>query len=419
MSDAPRRAFTLDLTPLRTNRDFRRLLLGHAVSALGSFATMVALSYQVFHLTHSSFAVGMLGAVELMPLLCAALLGGAFADSHDRKMLVLASEGVLCVVSVTLMVNALVAAPSLIVIYVCAAMSAAASGFLRPAFEAMAPRLVPREQMPAVSAIRSALGTSAAIAGPALGGLLIASRGLAFTYAFDVVTFVVSLIAVSGIRRVPPSPDAAPPSLSGIKDGVVYARSRQELMGSYLIDFNAMLFGMPNALFPAIAERLGGGGVLGLLYAAPAVGAFIASTTSGWTPRVHRYGMAIILAAAAWGVAIIGFGLASSVPLAIGCLIAAGFADMVSALFRMTLWNQTIPDALRGRLAGIEQISYMSGPMLGNAEAGLVASATSVGVSVVSGGVLCVVGSVVLAALLPRFRKFDIRQFDREHVVAT
>ena len=193
-----------------------------------------------------------------------------------------------------------------------------------------------------------------------------------------------------------------------------YARSRQELMGSYLIDFNAMLFGMPNALFPAIAERLGGGRVLGLLYAAPAVGAFAASATSGWTPRVTRYGTAIILAAAAWGLAIVGFGVAASVPIASGCLVVAGFADMVSALFRMTLWNRTIPDHFRGRLAGIEQISYMSGPMLGNAEAGLVASVTSVSVSVVSGGILCVVGSAVLAVLLPRFRTFDVRVFERD-----
>jgi MFS family permease len=267
--------------------------------------------------------------------------------------------------------------------------------------------------MHAVSAIRGAVGTAAMIIGPALGGVLIASRGLAFTYAFDVATFVVSLAAVSGIHRVPATSDARKRGMGAIADGVTYARSRQELMGSYLIDFNAMLFGMPNALFPAIAETLGGGRVLGVLYAAPAVGAFLATTTSGWTPRVTRYGRAIILAAMAWGVAIIGFGLARSVPLAVGCLALAGFADAISGLFRMTLWNQTIPDHFRGRLAGIEQISYMSGPMLGNAEAGLVASATSVGVSVVSGGVLCVVGSVVLAALLPRFTAFDVREYKR------
>jgi MFS family permease len=409
-----RRAFALDLSPLRSSRDFRRLVVGQGVSALGSFATMVALPYQVFHLTHSSFAVGMLGVVELVPLLGAALLGGAFADAHDRRTLLLLSEVALCLVSMALVVNALMPEASLALIYICAAISAAASGFHRPALEAMTPRLMPREQMPAVSAIRSALGTSAAIAGPALGGVLIASRGLAFTYAFDVVTFVVSLIAVSGIRRVPAAADAQKPSLAAITDGMKYARGRQELMGSYLIDFNAMLFGMPNALFPAIADRLGGGRVLGLLYAAPAVGAFIASAASGWTARVTRYGTAIILAAAAWGVAIIGFGLAVSVPLAIGCLVAAGFADMVSALFRMTLWNQTIPDNFRGRLAGIEQISYMSGPMLGNAEAGLVASATSVTFSVVSGGILCVIGSAALALVLPRFRMFDVRAFERD-----
>jgi MFS family permease len=221
------------------------------------------------------------------------------------------------------------------------------------------------------------------------------------------------LVAVWLLPPVPPAADAAPPSLAGIRDGLRYARSRQELLGSYLIDFNAMLFGMPNALFPAIAERIGGPRTLGLLYAAPAVGAFLASVTSGWTPRVTRYGAAIVLAASAWGIAIIAFGLAPSVWWAVGALIVAGAADMVSALFRMALWNQTIPDALRGRLAGIEQISYMSGPLLGNAEAGLVASLTTVTASVVSGGVLCVVGSTVLAVLLPTFWRFDLAAWRR------
>lgn len=174
-------------------------------------------------------------------------------------------------------------------------------------------------------------------------------------------------------------------------------------MGTYLIDFNAMLFGMPNALFPAIAEGLGGGAVLGLMYAAPAVGALAVSATSAWTARVTRYGVAIIVAASLWGVAIIAFGFTTTAWTALLTLACAGAADMVSGLFRMSLWNQTIPDEFRGRLAGIEQISYMSGPLLGNAEAGLVAGLTSVRTSVVSGGVLCVLGSVLLAFTLPRF----------------
>lgn len=397
-----------DTTPLRIYPAYRRLLLGQAVSAVGSFVTLVALPYQVYQLTRSSFAVGMVGLAELVPLLAAALLGGAYADAHDRRRLVLISEVVLALTSLLLAVNALLPNPQLWVIYVLAACSSAASGFHRPALESLVPRIVAREYMPAVSAWRGTVGTAAAVGGPALGGVLLATIGVGGTYLFDVATFVISLIAVWGIPSMPPAADAEAPSVARIREGIRYARSRQDLMGTYLIDFIAMLFGMPNALFPAIAESFGGGKVLGLLYAAPALGAFVVSATSGWTRRVHRNGAAIILAASAWGVAIIGFGIADSAPVALLMLCCAGGADMVSALFRMSLWNQTIPDGYRGRLAGIEQISYSSGPLLGNAEAGLVASLTSVRTSVVSGGVLCVVGSVALALALPRFWRFSI-----------
>ncbi|MCU0646451.1 MAG: MFS transporter [Gemmatimonadaceae bacterium] len=399
-----------DLTVLGRAPAYRRILIGQAVSAVGSFVTMVALPYQVYTLTRSSFAVGMLGVAELVPLLGAALLGGAYADAHDRRRLVLASEIVLASASVLLAVNASLASPRLWALYVLAALASAASGFHRPALEAMVPRLVARDDIPAVAALRGAVGTAAAVGGPALGGVLLTTVGVSGTYVFDVLTFVVSLVAVWGVPAVPPADDAEPPSIARIGEGVRYARSRQELMGSYLIDFNAMLFGMPNALFPAMAERLGGGAVLGVMYAAPALGAFLVSSTSRWTTRVSRYGAAIVLAASAWGVAIVGFGLASAAWVALLMLVCAGAADMVSALFRMSLWNQTIPDSYRGRLAGIEQISYMSGPMLGNAEAGLVASLTSVRTSVVSGGVLCVLGSVALAVLLPKFWRFDMRE---------
>jgi MFS family permease len=341
-------------------------------------------------------------------LLVTALLGGAYADVHDRRRFVLWSEVALAVTSGVLALNAALPSPRLWVIYLCAAAASAASGFHRPALEAIVPRLVAREYMPAVAAWRGMLGTSAAIGGPALGGVLLASVGAAGTYLFDVASFVVSLAAVWSIPSIPPAGDAQTPSLSTILEGLRYAAQRQDLMGTYLIDFNAMLFGMPNALFPAIAEGLGGGTVLGLMYAAPAAGAFLISLTSGWTARVTRYGVAIVVAASLWGVAIVAFGFATTAWAALLALGCAGAADMVSGLFRMSLWNQTIPDEYRGRLAGIEQIGYMSGPLLGNAEAGLVASLTSVRTSVVSGGVLCVIGSVALALALPRFWSVSI-----------
>lgn len=208
------------------------------------------------------------------------------------------------------------------------------------------------------------------------------------------------------MQSVPPPPDADRPSFRSVIEGLRYARSRQELLGTYLIDLNAMFFGMPMALFPAIAESFGGAS-LGLLYASPAVGAFLASLTSGWSAKVHRHGLAVALAAGVWGLAIVGFGFARSLWLALACLALAGGADMVSALFRMTIWNQTIPDHLRGRLAGIEIISYTTGPLLGNAEAGIVASLLSIRTSIVSGGILCVFGTALLALSLPAFRNYE------------
>jgi MFS family permease len=198
-------------------------------------------------------------------------------------------------------------------------------------------------------------------------------------------------------------------SLGGIAEGVRYAWSRRDLLGTYAVDMVAMFFGMPMALFPAIAADFGGAGVLGLLYTAPAVGSLLATVASGWVSRVHRHGLAIIVAATVWGLGIIVFGLAADLWLALGSLVVAGGADMVSGIFRMTMWNQTIPDRLRGRLAGIEQVSYTSGPLLGNLEAGVVASLTSVRTSVVSGGVLCVVGVALAAVALPAFRLYDAR----------
>jgi MFS family permease len=404
-----RKAVALDLTPLRVSRDYRLLYIGRTVSYAGSMLTTVAFPYQVYQRTHSTLAVGLLGAVELVPLLFMALAGGAFADAHDRRRLLILSEVGLACCSLVLVALALMTAPPVWALFVLAAISAGLSGFQRPALQSMAPRLLPAELMPAAAALESLGSTFAAIGGPAIGGILISTVGLAATYALDAVSFGISIFVVAAIRRVAPPADAERPSLGRVIEGFRYALSRKDLLGTYLIDMNAMFFGMPYALFPAIAERLGGGKVLGLLYAAPAFGAFLASATSGWTGRVHRHGRAIAIAAAFWGVAIIAFGFTTSLWPAFTCLALAGAADMVSAVYRMTIWNQTIPDGLRGRLAGIEQISYMSGPLLGNVEAGLVASFAGIRGSVVSGGILCVAGTAALCWLLPDFVKYDAR----------
>ena len=278
------------------------------------------------------------------------------------------------------------------VLFAAAALFSALNGLHKPALDSLTPRLVRSEQMPAVAALQALRASVAMIGGPALGGILVVSVGPAFAYSVDFATFIISVCALSLMQSVPPPPDADRPSLRSVVDGLRYARSRQELLGTYLIDLNAMFFGMPMALFPAIAESFGGASV-GLLYASPAIGALCASLTSGWAVKVHRHGTAVAIAAAVWGLAIIGFGFAQNLWLALLCLALAGGADMISGLFRMTIWNQTIPDHLRGRLAGIEIVSYTTGPMLGNAESGIVASLSSIRTSIVSGGILCVVGT--------------------------
>jgi MFS family permease len=248
------------------------------------------------------------------------------------------------------------------------------------------------------------------IAGPAIGGVLIAAIGLGPTYLVDVASYLVSVACLWWIRPVPPTDSAERPSIAAVVDGFRYAISRQELIGTYVVDFVAMVFGMPLAIFPALADRFGGASALGLLYAAPAVGALAASLTSRWTVRVHRHGRAVMCAATIWGIAIVAFGWCTTLSPALAWLAAAGAADAVSGIFRSTLWNQTIPDALRGRLASIEMVSYSSGPLLGHLEAGLVAAMFGVRASVISGGVLCVIGVLACGLWLPRFVQYDARQ---------
>jgi MFS family permease len=401
------RAMSLDAGPLRRHREFRLLYIGQAVSFAGSMITFVAIPFQVYELTRSTFVVGLLGLAQLAPLLLTALVGGAMADAHDRRRLVLIADAALFVLSLVLVANALLADPQVWLLFVVAAGMSAAGGVQRPALDSMVPRLVPRAELPAAAALEGLRRNGGQIAGPALGGILIAAAGLGATYAVDAATFLVSLVALARMRAVPPPPGAAPPSVARIAEGWRYASSRQDLVGSYLVDINAMLFAMPVALFPAVAQRFGGAEVLGLLFAAGPAGATLLSLTSGWARRVTRHGRAIAVGAALTGAAVAGFGLAGSLPLALAFLALAGAADMASAMFRATLWNQTIPDDLRGRLAGIEQLSWSIGPTLGTAQSGAVAALTSVRTSLVAGGLVCVAGTIVLSALLPRFWRYD------------
>jgi MFS family permease len=371
--------------------------------------TYVALPYQVYRLTHSSLAVGLLGLAELGPLLVTVFLGGALADALDRRKLVLWTEASLAAGSGLLAAYALLKAPPVWPLYLAAGLMSALGGLQRPALDSLTPRFVDRGEIPAAAALSMLRGSVGMIAGPALAGTMIAGLGLAATYAADLLSYLLSLLAFRLIRAVPPPEGTSRPSVAGVLEGLRYATSRQELVGTYVVDFVAMVFGMPLALFPAIADGLGGPRVLGLLYAAPAVGALLASLTSRWTARVHRHGRAVLGAAALWGLAIVAFGVCDRLPLALTFLAMAGAADAVSGLFRMTIWNQTIPDDLRGRLASVEIVSYTSGPLLGHAEAGAAAALGGVRFSVVSGGVLCVIGVVACALLLPGFLAYDGR----------
>jgi len=404
----------MDFRPLVRHRDYRWLFAAQFVSTMGSMVTYVALPYQVYRLTESSFAVGLLGVAELVPLLVTAFVGGALADWMDRRRIVLATDVGLAIGCGLLTLNAVLPQPHVWPLFLAAGWMSALSGLQRPSLEAITPRLVDKDELPAAAALGTLRGSVGMIVGPAIGGMLIASAGLASTYVVDLFTYVFSFVAVRLIRDLPPPEGAESPSLARLREGFRYARSRQELIGTYVVDFVAMVFGMPLALFPAISDRLGGPRVLGLLYTAPAVGALIATVTGRWTARVHRHGLGVMLAATVWGIGIVAFGLSDSLWPALFGLVLAGGADCVSGLFRLTMWNQTIPDALRGRLAAIEMVSYMSGPLLGHAEAGAVAAAFGVRASVVSGGVLCIVGVLVCGALLPRFVRYDARRLLRE-----
>src|SRR5712664_7897 len=401
----------VDITPLRRHRDFRLLFIGRSVSFFGSMITVVAFPYQVYQQTHSFVLVGLLGVLEFVAILIFAMLGGALADARDRRSMVLLSEAALMGCSLILAGNAALPNPQVWVLFVIAVVWGVLDAIQRPSLDAMLPRLVDRDELPAAAALSSLRSTLGQILGPAIGGVLLATVHLPLTYMVDVATFVVGLAALWLMRAVPPPVNAERPSLRRVVEGLRYARSRPELIGTYAVDMIAMFFGMPMALFPAIAQGLGGRGVLGMIYAAPAVGSFLFSATSGWTKRIHRHGMGVIVAAVIWGVAIIGFGFAPGLIASLVFLAIAGAADMMSGLFRSVIWNQTIPDSVRGRLASIEMLSYTSGPALGNFEAGVVASLFSVRVSVVSGGLLCVIGCVLCALALPAFRSYDARLY--------
>lgn len=406
------KALAIDLGPLRRSKDYRYLYFGQLVSHIGGMISNAAFPFQVYQKTHSSAYVGLVGIIQLLPITLFGIIGGDLADRYDRRKIVLVAESVMLVLALLLAWTATNPSVSVVVLFSIAAISACAFGIHRPALTAMIPKLVSPEDLPAVASLGGLSGTLGMVLGPSLGGLLIAAGGVTTTYLVDAATFVVSLLALSKIKAVTKakSIEQKEPDNKGYSkylDGLRYALKRPVLWGSYLADVIAMTFVFPVALYPALAESYGGAKALGPLYAAGSVGAFIASATSGWCRKITRYGLMITLAAMGWCLAMVGFGLSTKYGFCVMFLGLAGYADMISAVYRQTLWNKIIPDAYRGRLASVEMLSYLFGPMLGMTLMGFAGSILGPKLAVLTGGLVGCALLIVCLVTLKAFIRYD------------
>ena len=401
--------YAIDLTPLKKYPDFRNLWTAGLISYFGSMITYVALPFQLKELTGSYLEVGLLGVVEIVPLIIFGLYGGVLADSVDRKKMVWATEAGALILVLVLLGNSLLGSPTTLAIYLVAALFAVVDGLQRPSMDAMLPRLVSHEDLPAASALLSLRWQLGVIVGPTIGGIIFSTMSVSAGYVVDIATYLLSLFFLARVGSIARSKEAEKPSLAALLDGVKYALRRQDLLGTYIIDLAAMTLAMPMALYPFWADELNAPWALGMFYAAITVGSVIVTLTSGWTRTYRFHGRAVILAAMGWGLAIAAAGLSHSLILVLLFLTIAGASDMVSALFRGNIWNQTIPDTLRGRLAGIELLSYSVGPLAGQLRAASMAAATTLSISVTSGGLMCVVVVALLAIFLPKMWKYDVQ----------
>ena len=399
---------SIDLTPLKKYPDFRNLWAAGLISYLGSMITYVAIPFQIKELTNSYLAVGIVGVIELVPLIVFGLYGGVLADSVNRKKMVWATEAGAMLLVALLLANSMLWEPKVWVIYIAAGLFAVVDGLQRPSADAMLPRLVGHQDLPAATALMSLRWQLGLIVGPTVGGIIFSTFSISAGFAVDMATYVVALVFLARVRSMPSSKEAKKPSLAALLDGVKYAFSRQDLLGTYIIDLAAMTLAMPMALYPFWADQLNAPWALGMFYSAITVGAVLITVTSGWTTRYRFHGRAVILAAIGWGLAIAVAGLSTSLVLVLLFLTIAGAFDMISALFRANIWNQTIPDHFRGRLAGIELLSYSVGPLAGQLRAATIASATSLSFSVTSGGILCAIVVAFLAFFLPKMWKYDV-----------
>jgi len=403
-------ALVLDVSPLRKDRDFRLLWSGQLISGLGRQVTVIALPYQLYVLTHSAIAIGALALVQLGPLLAFSLFGGAVADAVDRRRLLLLTQSGLALTSAALALLAMQAQPSIWALYFVAFVAATISSVDQPARASAVPRLVPRERLPLAIALNQAAFQAAAVVGPALGGILIATLGLAAAYGLDAVTFAASLLVLAMMAPIPPLHGVARPGVKAVAEGLRFARRMPVILSTFVVDLDAMIFGMPAALFPVLAVDVfhNGAAGVGLMASAAAVGALVGALLTGWVGRVRYEGRAVILAVAVWGVAIALFGLCTfSFPLALVFLAIAGGADVLSAVFRSTILQLSTPDQLRGRMTALHVLVVTGGPRLGDIESTVVAALTSATFSVVSGGVMTLVGLAWVARRFPQLAAYD------------
>lgn len=393
---------------MRVSRDFRLLWIAQLISWAGRQTVVVAMPYQVYVLTHSSFAVGALGLIQVGPIVVAGLYGGGLADRFDRRLVQLGGKTAGACGSVVLALGAIHLRAPVAFVFVVSAITAAAWAIDQSARGATVPRLVGPELLPSAMGLTQVTYQTAAIVGPALGGLIIATLGLPWTYAIDAITYLPVAGLLLQLKPLPPLAE------SGVRfgwkapaDALGYVRSHRLILGLFSADLIAMVFGMPTAVFPALVLTVFGysPAVLGLLYAAPATGALAASVVSGWIGSVERQGRAVLWAIALWGAAIAGFGVAGRMLwLGLPLLAMAGGADLVSAIFRSTILQLSIPDTMRGRMSAFHSMVTTTGPRLGDLEAGTVAALVNPIFSVVSGGVACVIGIALLAAVLSELR---------------
>lgn len=409
------RGLAVDVSPLRS-RDFRRLWLGQVITVIGTTMTLVAVPTQVYQITGRSLDVGITSIVALVPLVVFGLLGGAIADAMDRRVLLLITAGGTAVTSVLLWVQALL--PGGGPLWSLWVLVAVQSGFFAvnsPTRSAVIPRLLPLEQVPSANALNMTVSSAGVIIGPLIAGLLIESGGLEWTYLIDAVGFAVALILLVHLPSMPPErsdPDAVRPGpFRSVREGFAFLRGRQILLMTFVVDLIAMIFGAPRALFPELAATTyaGGANALGWLFAGAAIGALLAGLLSGWLARVHRQGLVILVSIVVWGAAIALFGLTGSLPLAVFWLAVAGGADMVSAVFRSSILQTAAPDEMRGRMQGVFIVVVVGGPRLGDLRAGGMSAVSSPEVALVSGGVLIVVAMLVVALVVPSFRRYDAR----------